>query len=109
MNSASAATTWRLSSSVPMVMRRQLRQPVGGDPAQDDAARLQVGVGGDGVLFSVGKWISTKLPMLGVTSSPSLPISAVTHGSHFSLCATAVSTCACVLQGRHAGRDRRRR
>ena len=35
-----------------------------------------------------------KLPTLGVTLRPSFSISAVTQGSHFSLCAIGASMCA---------------
>ena len=58
-------------------------QAVGRHAAQDDAARLQELVGRGRVLafLSSGKWMSTKLPTLGVTFSPSFSISAVTQGS----------------------------
>src|SRR2546423_736416 len=47
--------------------------------------------------FVSEKWIRMKLPTLGVTFRPSLPISSVSHASHFSLCWRERSTCATSL------------
>ena len=41
-----------------------------------------------------GKWISMKLPTLGVTFRPSASISRVSHASHLSLCSMAFAICA---------------
>ena len=45
MNSLSACTTRRLASSVPTLMRKRIRQLVGADLAQDEAALCQECVG----------------------------------------------------------------
>ena len=56
-----------------------------------------------------GKWISTKLATLGVTSRPSLrDLLASATRSHLSLCARALLDMRGVLDRRDAGRDRRR-
>src|SRR6266481_6090145 len=95
MNSAGAATTSRFASSVPTLMRnafgslyaltrRKISPRWVRNASASSAVRPRSG----------GKWISTKLAMLGVTSNPSLLISTSSHARHFSLCARDVSRCA---------------
>ena len=57
---------------------------------------------------SFGKWISRKLPTLGVTLSPSFSISAVSHGSQRLVVGDGRLDVRAVLERRHAGRERRR-
>ena len=55
---------------------------------------------------SSGKWISTKLPTLGVTRRPSFASSSVSQRSQWSLCATVRSTWARSRKRGDAGLDR---